>query len=178
MSIDDLTRELSTTGPFDFTTVREKVESELDTAASSEQRGRILALFSKMMDQAERNLAVRDHQQESLEQLKRARAQHYKRFIVRECTVGAGSAGGGDMSVEMLMAVTNREIAAGRMTEEHELRRMALEGAAAPHLSHAELVGKHAGPNSPASTSKVNSSKLAYAFGSIVGRKLKGFLRD
>src|SRR5579872_6715701 len=112
MSIEDLAGELSKTGTFDFANIREKVEREFDTAASSEQRGRILALFSKMMDQAERNLAVRDDQQESLKQLKRARAHHYKRFIVQECTVGAGSAGGGDVSVEMLMAVTNREIAA------------------------------------------------------------------
>ena len=44
----------------------------------------------------------------------------------------------------MLMAATNREIAAGRMTEDHALRKMAVEGAAAPHPSHSELVAKHA----------------------------------
>jgi len=92
--------------------------------------------------------------------------------------VEADSPGGGDVSVEMLVAVTGREIAAKRMAEDHELRRMALAGAAAPHLSHAQLVTKHAAQGTSASASKVPSSKLAYAFGSIVGRKLRGFFRE
>lgn len=37
------------------------------------------------------------------------------------------------------MTVTNREIAAGRMTEDHSMRKITVEGAAAPHFSHAKL---------------------------------------
>jgi len=181
MSIENLTGELTAAQPFDIDEVRGKVQRELDTAASSEQRGRILALFNKTLDQAERNLVARGGQEELLEKLKKERAQYYRAFIVKECTVGFDSSAGGDVSVEMLMAVTNREIAAGRMNEENPLRKMAVEGAAAPHPSHGELVAKHARqatPKAPASSDKADRSKLAYAFGNIVGRKVKGFFRE
>lgn len=180
MSIESLVNELKTANSLDMVQVAERVQRELDAAASSEQRGRILAVFNLTMDQAERNLAARD-QEELLDKLKKARAQYYKTFIVRESSVGRDSPGGGDVSVEMLMAATNREIAAGRMTEDHALRKMAVEGAAAPHLSHAELLAKHAKqaqPTAPAATAKADGSKLAYAFGNLVGRKLKGFFRE
>lgn len=181
MSIGDLVHELTTIRDFDLPKVRAKVQSELDAAASSEQRGRILEIFSKTLDQAERNLGARGDQEELLEKLSRERAQCYRTFIVKECTVGSGSPGGGDVSVEMLMAATNREIAAGRMTEDHALRKMAVEGAAAPHPSHSELVAKHAQlaqAKSTGSGTKPDSSNIAYAFGNVVGRKLKGFFRE
>jgi hypothetical protein len=181
MSIENLVNELATAKDFDMVEVREKVQREFDAAASSEQRGRVLAIFNMTLDQAERNLVARGDQEELLEKLKKARVQYYRAFLVKESTVGSDSPGGGDVSVEMLMAVTNREIAAGRMTEDHALRKMAVEGAAAPHPSHAELIAKHgrqAQPRGSGSTNKVDSSKRAYAFGSIVGRKLKGFFRE
>src|SRR5579862_5439699 len=180
MSIESLVNDLTAANSFGIDEVAERIQRELDAAISSEQRGRILAIFNMTMDQTERNLAARD-QEDALEKLKKARAQYYKTFIVRECTVGRDSPGGGDISVEMLMAVTNREIAAGRMTEDHTLRKMAVEGAAAPHLSHAELVAKHAKQKQPqgtGSTKKGDSSKLAYAVGHIVGRKIKGFFQE
>ncbi len=180
MSIETLIDELTAAKSFGIVEVHEKIRREFDSAATSQQRGRILALFNMSMDQAERNLLTRGDQEELLEKLKRLRAQYYEKLIVQECTVGLGSPGGGDVSVDMLMAVTDREIAAGRMTEDRALRRMAVEGAAAPHLSHAELVAKYkqAHPKGPASNHNVDSSMLAYTFGNIMGRKLKGLLRD
>jgi len=94
------------------------------------------------MDLTERNL-IAQNEGELLENFRKAREQDYKVCIVQECTVGLKSPGGGDVSVERLMAVTNREIAAGRMSEQHSLRQIAVEGAAAPHLSDAQLVEKH-----------------------------------
>ncbi|MBU6421853.1 MAG: hypothetical protein KGQ62_07195 [Gammaproteobacteria bacterium] len=144
MSIESLIGELGTAKNIDIVDVRQKIQREFDAAETSEQRGKVLAIFKATMDLVERNLAARGDQSELLEKLKAARAQDYKIFIVRECTVGLDSPGGGDVSMEMLMVVTNREIAAGRMTEGHSLRKLAVEGCAAPHLTHAELVEKHA----------------------------------
>jgi hypothetical protein len=179
MSVEDLITELSGTTQSDLVEVREKTQRALDAAVTDEQRGRILSIFSMTLDQAERNLAARG-EDEALEQLKVARAKCYRAFVVRECTVGHDSPGGGDVSVEMLMAATNREIAAGRMSEDHPLRKMAVEGAAAPHLSHAQLIAKHARqapPPRPVPATPADGAKVAYALGNLVGRKLKGWLK-
>jgi hypothetical protein len=145
MSIESLKNELLTTKNFNIADVRKKILKEFDAAVTSDQRGTLLAIFKAVTDNVERNLAVRPDQAQLLEEFRKARDQDYKIFIVQECTVGLDTpVVGGDISVDMLMAVTNREIAAGRMTEDHSLRKLAIEGAAAPHLSHTELVTKHA----------------------------------
>jgi len=71
----------------------------------------------------------------------------------------------------MLMAVTNREIAAGRMTQDHSLRKIAVDGAAVPHLSHAELLAKHAHLKYGADKS------LEAPAQQTLGQKLKGLFR-
>ena len=137
-------------------------------------------MFNMTMDQAERNLAARD-QEESLEKLKKARAQYYKTLLVKESTVGFDSPGGGDVCLEMLMAVTNREIAAGRMAEiiPSEQWPWRVPRPRTPHTqSWLRSTPLKRSPKGPASTSKTDSSKVAYAFGSIVGRKVKGFFRE
>ena len=144
MSIEGLVSELASAKSFDIVDVRAKIGREFDAALTSEERGKVLAIFTATMDQAERHLVKLGDQAELLANLRNAWAQDHKIFIVQECTVGLDSPGGGDISVEMLLAVTNREIAAGRMTEDHSMRKIAVESAAAPHLSHAELIAKHA----------------------------------
>jgi hypothetical protein len=89
---------------------------------------------------------------------------------VQECTVGLDTpVVGGDVSIEMLMTVTDREIAAGRMTEDFSLRKIAVDGAAAPHLSHAELVAKHA---------QLKAENKAERPAKTVGEKLKAGARS
>jgi hypothetical protein len=128
---------------------RKQILAEFDAAASdptrtSEQRGSILAFFKATFDIVEANVAK--EKPDLLEEFQKARALDYRICIVRECTVGLDTpVVGGDVSVEMLKAVTDREIADGRMDEGHTLRKLALDGCAAPHLSHQELVAKHAG---------------------------------
>lgn len=144
MSIESLISELASAKSIDIVDVRAKVGREFDAATTSDQRGRVLAIFKATMDQVERYLISRGDQGELLENIRNARTQDYNIFILQECTVGLDSPGGGDVSVEMLVAVTDREIADGRMTEEHSMRKIAVQGAAAPYLSHADLVAKHA----------------------------------
>jgi hypothetical protein len=182
MSIQSLIEFMKTATSQDITEVRDKIAKEFDVAPTSEQRGTLLALFTAFMDAMERGLAQRSDLK-LLEDFRKARAQDYNIFIVKECTVGLDTpVVGGDVSVEKLMEVTNRETAAGRMTEEHSLRKHALEAAAAPHYSHAELIEKHAKlkaqaaarANSPAAQPTADRASTSYAFGSVLGRKLKG----
>ena len=145
MSVDDLVKELRSAKTFDIVDARAKVEIAFDAATSFEERGQVLAVFKAIMDEGERQLiSTQGNQSQLLAAFRTARAQDYKLFIVKECTVGLHSPGGGDISIEMLMAVTNREIAAGRMSEDHSQRKIAVEGAAVPHFSHAKLIAQHA----------------------------------
>jgi hypothetical protein len=167
-SINCLIEEMKSAKSFDIVEIRAKIQREFDGAKTGDQRGKVLAIFKVAMDEVERHLT--GDKTELLANFKEARAQDYKIFIVQECTVGLDTPiVGGDVSVEMLMAVTNREIAAGRMTEDHSMRKIAVEGAAAPHLSHAELIAKHAKLQEGAA----RKSK-AVAFGAVLGKKLKG----
>ena len=97
------------------------------------------------MDDSEEKLVSQANQTQLLEDFRNARTQDYKIFILQECTVGLDSPWRWRRLHRVAtMTVTNREIAAGRMTEDHSMRKIAVEGAAAPHLSHAELLAKHA----------------------------------
>jgi hypothetical protein len=122
--------------------IRNKIHGEFDAATSSEQRGALLAIFKATFDITESHLVK--NSPEKLAEFQKARAQDYALFLVKECTVGLASPGGGDVSVEMMKAATDREVVAGRMTEDHPLRKLAIEGYAAPHLTHIELLEKHA----------------------------------
>jgi hypothetical protein len=84
---------------------------------------------------------------------------------------------GGNVSVDMLMAVTNREIAAGRMTEDHSIRKHAVEFAAKPHMSHAELVERAAQIKAAVHSIPPKSPSKAESFGAALGRGVKRFLR-
>ncbi len=143
VSVETLIDDLKSSDGINIATSRQKILDEFDAASTAEDRGRVLAVFKAVMDLTERNL-IANNEAELLEKFREAREQDYRICIVKECTVGLNSPGGGDVSVERMMAVTNREMAAGRMTQQHTLRQLAVNGAAAPHLSDAQLVEKHA----------------------------------
>ena len=88
----------------------------------------LLAIFKIVMDEVERHLG-----DENLEQFRRERAKDYNVLIVRESLIGE------NVSVDKLAAVTDREVGAGRMPPDHELRKLAVRGIGAAHLSPTEL---------------------------------------
>lgn len=111
----------------------DEINHEFGRAKTEDHRVALLATFKATMDIAETNVAP-----EHLETFKDARLKHYKSFIFQETLIGA------NICVETLDAVTQREIAAGRMSPHDNLRRDALELVAAPHQSRAELIAIHA----------------------------------
>jgi hypothetical protein len=138
------------------------------------------------MDAMERGLVAQPADPKLIEDFRKARQQDYNIFIVKECTVGLDTpVVGGDVSVERLMAVTNREVASGRMSEEDSLRKTAVQAAAAPHMSDAELVAKHAKLKAEAAQQQARTSapqpstgsKAAHDLGAGLGRMVKGLFR-
>jgi hypothetical protein len=181
MSMEELLEMTSTpmAAITDLRAIRDKIHEEFDTATSSAQHGALLGIFHAAMNIAESHVA-KTGTPEQLAEFQTARAQDYNLFIVKESLVGVESSGGGDVSVEMLMAVTDRELAAGRITEDHRLRKLAVEGCAAPHLTHTELLAKHAmlkAGAAPAPKAPPSSASISYAFGATLGKKLKGLFR-
>lgn len=106
-----------------------QISDEFESAKTEEMRVTLLELFKTTMDIVERNTAPED-----LEQFKTARSQFYNLLLTREALVGETP------SPEMLDAVTQREVAAGRMAPDDELRTLVKAAVFAPHYSHAELV--------------------------------------
>jgi hypothetical protein len=171
VSTQNLVKELTSTQGINIVDARAKIGRAFDAASTSDQRGRVLAIFNAVMDDSEEKLVSQANQTQLLQDFRNARIQDYRIFILQECTVGLDSPGGGDVSIELLMTVTNREIAAGRMTEDHSMRKIAVEGAAAPHFSHAELLAKHA------KLKGVEEKSKAAPAPKTVGEKLKSLFR-
>ena len=104
----------------DWLMVREEI-SDRYPHASTRERVTLLRIYTGVMDAVERHL-ISDA---DLETFRRVRRQHYKQLLISECLEGDGA-----VSPEAMEAVTRREIEAGRMTPDNELRRLAVIGPA------------------------------------------------
>ena len=98
--------------------MREDIHDEFDKASTSEQRGALLAIFHSMMNIVEKNL-IAPH---DLEKFRKARDQDYCLLLAKECTEDA------NVRPDLLEQATRREVEAGRMPQDHQLRQLALIG--------------------------------------------------
>ena len=119
---------------FNWREINKEICDEFGRATTEDQRVALLALFKSTMDIAETTVAPED-----LERFQDARLKQYKLFIGQEALVGE------NICIETLQAITQREIAAGRMAPDDGLRKLAEMGMAAPHLSRAKLMATAAG---------------------------------
>ena len=115
----------------DFRAVREQIHDASKQTTDSGERVLLLQLFHSVMDLVERsgNIAPED-----LPTFKDTRAKDYRLLLMREVLIGQ------NVSVELLNAVTQREVQAGRMPEDDELRQLAVNGIAEPYLTAQELL--------------------------------------
>jgi hypothetical protein len=149
MAVEALLQRLQATPPgetLDWRALREEIHDEFERARSDEERSALLAVFKAVMDLVERSGEIPP---EKLDLFRETRSKDYNLLIVRECLVGE------NVSVEKLDAVTQREVAAGRMAGDHALRTQAEVGMLAPHLSHAELIAMASGTQPPPSVRAV-----------------------
>ncbi len=104
--------------PFDWIAFSARVNEEFSTATTSEERSDLLAVRAAAMALVVRQLELHGEQ---LEKFTDACELEYKRLIVQETLVD------GVVSYEKMLHVTDREIAAGRMSEDYALRAIAIE---------------------------------------------------
>ena len=121
MSVAKLIQELENMPldePFDWIGFSARLNEEFTAATTSEERSDLLAARAAAMEFVVRQLELHgDH----LEKFTDACELEYKRLIVQETLVD------GAVSYEAMLQVTDREIAAGRMSEDYALRAIALE---------------------------------------------------
>jgi hypothetical protein len=89
------------------------IDNEFKQSNSSEHRGALLQIFTSTMDVLESTVSP-----ENLDEFNESRRKHYGTFIAGEALVGE------TICIDTLFAITNREIAAGRMTEAHSIRKI------------------------------------------------------
>jgi hypothetical protein len=116
--IEDIKSRLQSGGELDWKKAREELHAEHERATTSDDRSKLIALYVLIMDQVEKTAI----DPTGLDKFREARTQDYNLFIVRESVVD------GNASPPLLDAVTRREIAAGRMTPDHQLRKLAEVG--------------------------------------------------
>jgi hypothetical protein len=104
-------RSLDHDSPLPWTKIREEIRDEYKQASTAD-REILLAAYKAVMDRVERHIGPAD-----LETFRTARRRDYNLLLVSECIVGEG-----DATPETLEAVTRREVAAGRMAADDELR--------------------------------------------------------
>jgi hypothetical protein len=110
------------------------INDEFGRARTENYRASLLSVFKAIMDVVES--AIPSEDVGTLTAFQDARRKHYDTFVIQEALVGQ------NVSIEMLDAITAREIASGRMPPDHELRKLAQIGTAFPHFSHADLLAK------------------------------------
>ena len=105
--------------------------NELNFKLTALVRENLLHTFHSVMNIAETTVLADD-----LPRFIETRRKQYSSFIFEESIVG------GSICVETLFEVTEREIAAGRMDEDHECRELAINGMAVPHFTRAQMLAK------------------------------------
>jgi hypothetical protein len=143
MSASKLTQDLEDAPPheaFDWIAFSARVNAEFSSATTSEERSDLLAVRAAAMALVVRQLELHGEQ---LEKFTDACELEYKRLIVQEALVG------GVISYEKMLHVTDREIAAGRMSEDYALRAIAVEES--PVAANVSTSKPHDDPSEPAS---------------------------
>jgi hypothetical protein len=104
--------------PLDWIAFSARVNEQFSAATASEERGDLLAARAVAMEIVVRQLELHGEQ---FEKFTDACELEYKRLIVQETLVE------GVVSYDEMLHVTDREIAAGRMSEDYALRAIAIE---------------------------------------------------
>lgn len=116
--------------PLDFRAVREEIHAVSESTTDTDERVVLLQIFHFVMDSVERSGNVSP---ENIDAFRDTRAKDYHLLLAREVLVGE------NVSAELLSAVTQREVQAGRMSEHDELRQLAVKVLSEPYCSLQKL---------------------------------------
>jgi hypothetical protein len=117
--VNDLFDRIERAPSLDWLGIRREIHDLFGQVATAE-RVALLGIYTAVMDAAERqSFAGRP---DDLAEFREARRQDYTLLLVKETTVE------GNVSPDLLDMVTAREVAAGRMSPDDEMRKLAISG--------------------------------------------------
>lgn len=128
--LDRVTTETYSGKDLDWRSIRKEIHTISARKIEMEERIVLLQIFYLLMNLLEDNAKLEGAH---LEALRDARRKDRNILLIREAMIGEHA------SIEILDAITKREVQAGRMEESDELRQMAIEGMAEPHLTLVDL---------------------------------------
>jgi len=121
MSVSELLERLKALpvgAPLDWRQIREDIHTEHERATTTADRVALLKIHKALMDRVERDVAS-----DNMEKFKEARRKDYRILIARETLVGE------NVDPQKLGEITQREVEAGRMASDDNLRELGLIGA-------------------------------------------------
>lgn len=110
---------------------REDIHTAAEQTLNTEERIKLLVMFKFVMDTVEEKAGFAP---EDLALFRDTRAKDYRSLLLKETLIGH------HFSADLGYAVTNREIEAGRLLPDDELRQVVLKGMEGPHMSVQELM--------------------------------------
>jgi hypothetical protein len=118
--MERLGREVEANRPINWRQLRDEIHMEHEAATTTTDRVALLGLYKSHMDWVERSGDVTD-----IEGFRKARRQDTALLLVREAMIGATD---GQVNPDKMLEITAREVAAGRMSRDDELHKLALGG--------------------------------------------------
>jgi len=116
--LDRIQKALVAGNPFNLRDIRNQIIKEQKVATTPEERIALLRLHMAVMDSVERNGGVTN-----IKEFRKARHQEFALLLISEAMIGATD---GNIDPDKLLAVTAREVAAGRLSADDELHKLAL----------------------------------------------------
>lgn len=120
--VDRLIREMQSGVTLNWRQAREDIHEAHDAANTEADRVLCLALHKAVMDAVERQSddAIKEG---NLAEFREARQQDYNMFLIKEAVIGRTD---GIIPPDRMAAITRREVAAGRMSADDGLHKLAV----------------------------------------------------
>ena len=119
---DRLIREAQSGFKLNWRQAREDIHEAHDAADTEPVRVLCVSMHKTIMDAVEREGLVEEHM---LADFREARRQDYNFLLIKEAMIGRTD---GNVLPDKLAAITRREVAAGRMSADDELHKLAVAG--------------------------------------------------
>lgn len=127
--LDTVHEAIRTGDVFDWPDVRKAVCAAHEASQSVPERVNALQAHKELMDFVAQNL-IKDQDRQEFQKI---RKREFNLFLVSEARIGNNA------SVELMDEITRREIAAGRLAPDDELRKLTDDALTKPYMTKDEL---------------------------------------